>query len=92
VQNSKEQQQMWWGSLSEGQKAARIYKWSKEKAEKRRRKSLNLMVKYRGKYKCSECFHGKLGCCTDRLPNGCEFWYSPTAKAEEQGVAFQPWK
>lgn len=51
---------------------------AKEKAQRDR--SIAVMKKYGDKYKCSECLHGKLKCCTDNLPNGCEYWYNPLAK------------
>lgn len=84
---SKRERQRWWKGLSGGQRAAYVDKVVVGKGEKRKQKSIKLIAKHPGKYKCSDCFHGLIKSCTDNLPNGCEYWYNPHSK--KQGISFE---
>ena len=84
---TKQQRQKWWFNLTPNQKSAYIDKVVAGKSEKRKQKSIKLMSKYPGQYKCSECFHGLTQSCTDNLPNGCEYWFNPHSK--KQGISFE---
>jgi len=56
------------------------------KAQRRRAYSLRLMRDYAGQYNCKDCIHGRTGSCTDRLPDGCEYFYdAATGRSFEHG-------
>jgi hypothetical protein len=82
---SKHQRQKWWRELKPEQQAVFINKKVKDKAVRRLKKTLRTMKKYGDLYACSECFHRKVGCCTDDMPNGCEYWFNP--KSNKVGLA-----
>ncbi len=88
---SKRERQHWWRSLSAEERGAFIDKQVRLKAKRRRQRSIKIMRQYGQQYKCSECFHGKVGCCKDRLPNGCEYWYNPNA-AQPFGIKLRQQK
>jgi hypothetical protein len=85
-QKSKAARRKWWKSLTPQQQFDYIEKIVEAKTVKRIQKSKRIMKQYGQKYKCSKCFHGKLGCCTDNLPNGCEYWYNPKLPWSKQGI------
>ncbi|MDD5355698.1 MAG: hypothetical protein PHY56_04135 [Candidatus Omnitrophica bacterium] len=41
---------------------------------------------------CKNCFHNITKSCTTKLKTACSYWYSPEAKDDEQGLAYQPWQ
>jgi hypothetical protein len=85
----KKARREWWKSLTPEQKSEYLGKVVKKKSFKWREEHLRIMKKYGDKFKCSECFHRGNGSCTDDMPQGCPYWYSPQAK--EQGPALMPW-
>ena len=86
MRNTKKQRQRWWKNLSDEEKELYLKKIFKRKAIKRMSKSIRVMKNYIGKYKCSDCIHGKTKSCTDNLPNGCEYWFDPNS--EKIGLAY----
>ena len=90
MKKSKKDRQNWWKGLDGNQRDSYI-KWVMEgKREKRRKRSLRLMKRKVGQFKCKECFHGKGGHCKDRLPNGCEHWFNPNSK--KIGIGYPEYK
>ena len=83
----KEERQKWWKGLTAQQQDGYIAKVCANKAIKRKKVSLRRMKKYDNKFSCSTCFHRKGASCTDNLPNGCEYWWSPDSSY--QGIAYK---
>ena len=61
-----------------------IKKKQTQKAQSRKDKSLALMKRYPGQYKCTACIHGKTKNCMDNLPNGCEYYFNAASGREFQ--------
>jgi hypothetical protein len=54
-----------------------IAKLLKAKADKRKAQYIQEMDKSGKKYDCKLCFHGVVKACTDILPKGCRYFYTP---------------
>jgi len=66
----------WYHNQSPEQKSAFIKKTMQAKADRRRNRSIALMKNHEGEYDCKDCIHGKTKSCTDKLKNGCEYYYN----------------
>ena len=86
---SKAQRTAWWYSLTPERQAECIDYWIKDKAKKRRARSIRIM-KNRKPFDCKQCTHGIGSHCTDHLPRGCEYFYSLDGKI--QGIAYNSQK
>lgn len=84
---TKKQRRQWWNSLTPDEQAEKIKEWMARKAARRKAKSLREMSKIEGVFDCADCFHRKTKSCTDDMPNGCEYWFSPGSKI--QGLAYK---
>ena len=75
--NTKAERQQWWADLTEQQKNEYIADGKELKHQKNITKSIKLMEQKDLKSDCKQCFHHKTHSCTDILPRGCEYWFSP---------------
>lgn len=90
MKKSKKETKEWWKGLTENQRSQYISRVMEGKREKRRKRSIRLMSRRAGEFKCKECFHGQGGHCTDRLPNGCEYWFNPNS--DKIGIGYPEYK
>ena len=77
---TKKQRQQWWADLTPDQQAVHLKRWQVGKSATRRARSIELMDKIHVLFSCKKCFHSKVKACTDNLPRGCEYWFSPTSE------------
>ncbi|HDY90111.1 MAG TPA: hypothetical protein ENH82_18585 [bacterium] len=84
---SKKERQQWWAELTPEQQAIHLERWQVGKATMRRSRSNEFMAKINVLFNCKKCFHNLTKSCTDNLPKGCEYWFSPNS--EIQGLAYE---